>query len=131
MKWETTSMRLFYDVLTDILYIHPQESYKGAERLEHAQENITSLNQKVGDTVKGVMVYLPGHYISAQVTLYYKNNVPEVPMALIENSSFKRMLGRMVLSVASARRPLKIFNNEEQAYSWLTAQMQIRQKHTV
>jgi uncharacterized protein YuzE len=124
MKWETTSMRLGYDNLTDILYIHPQESYEGAEKLEHAQENIASITEKVGDIVKGVMVFLPNHYINAEVTLYYKKNVPEVPMALIENSPFKRMLGRMVLSVASPKRPLKIFDNEDQAYEWLIKQIE-------
>jgi hypothetical protein len=120
MNWETRSMALRYDVTENILYISPPDSFKGPEQKEHAEENITSILSKAGDTVKGIMAYLPRHYISAEATLYYKKQTPDIPIALIEDSFFKRMLGNMIFSIGSSNRPLKMFGNDKDAYAWLT-----------
>ena len=106
-----------------ILIITPPPGFKGPETLEHAKENITMFKERLGDNVKGILAFLPNHYINAAATRYYRENRPQVPGALIEDSMIKRMVGNFLLSLSTSAAPMRLFNDEEKARFWLLSKI--------
>ena len=127
MKWQTTTMR---GELNDngILTIWPKEEFKGPETIEQATENLVFLEEEIGIArVKAVMAYLPKHYINVAATRYYRENCPHFPIAFISDSSFKKMLGNMLLNIGNKSRPTRLFMNKEDASEWLDGEMKKRE----
>ena len=112
-------MVICFDPQKGILEIKPNEDFKGRESLEHAKENINTGFQMCGNNLKAVIAEMPSHYINAEVTLFYKKNVPNVPLAMIANSSFKVMIGNFLLSLGRPERPTALFKNHEDALEWV------------
>ncbi len=128
MEWETTTMRLFLDAASGILTIKAHENFKRAETLEEAEHNIKVGMAKAADCTKAILIEMPNHYVSAEVTRYYKNNTPNLPMALVANSFFKKMMGNFILSFDSPERPTRLFTNFESGKQWLLEILKLEQK---
>jgi len=122
MKWATASMNLELDD-DGILYIVPPPDFEGPETLQHAEENIELLHSSIGKGVKGIHAIMPDHYVNVDATQHYRRHAPEVPCALVGNSFFKKMMGNFMLAISNTKRPIKMFNNEEEAMAWLKAKM--------
>jgi len=123
MKRSTQTMHFEFDNKSGILTIKPVESFKGPETEEQAKENVDKVNEFWKDSLKGMLAYLPQHYINVQATAYYKQNAPKVPLALIGDSFFKKMIGNFLLSLGSSTRPTKLFTTLKEADQWLNDQV--------
>jgi hypothetical protein len=119
MKWETTTMRLHFSEATGVLDIRPQENFNDFETVTHAKENIEEGLMRVGDAAKAIVVEMPNHYVNAEVTRYYRNNMPDMPIALVADSYFKRMIGNFILSLDTQGRPTKLFKSFDEAHNWI------------
>jgi hypothetical protein len=115
-------MNLEFDETLGVLFVDPYPDFSERERLEHAKENVESSLEKAGDNLCGILAVMPHHYISAEVTRYYKNNVPNVPIAMVAHSFFQKMMGNFLLSMASPARPTKLFTSKEEGLEWLKVQ---------
>lgn len=124
MKWSTTSMEFFFDEESGILTITPPEGFSGPETMEHAQENLKQAGL-MGDELKGILAYLPNHYVNVKITRFYRQNAPNIPVALLleGESFFKKMMGNFFLSLDSGVRPTRIFTSEGEALEWLKEKM--------
>ncbi len=127
MKWETQTMKVTYHLESDILYIYPKK-VNGPETLEQATENLETALLHVGETIKGLVAVMPNHYINAEVTRYYKTHIPNIPIALVADSFFKRMIGNFLLTLASPKRPTKLFSDEKEATAWVSLQIDVMSK---
>lgn len=107
-----------------ILVISPPTDFNETETLEHAKENVEYGMTLVADQLRGILAYMPKHYVNAAATSYYKKNVPDVPVAMVAHSFFQRMIGNFMLSIESANRPVKLFATEEEARKWLKSRME-------
>lgn len=103
----------------EIIIVHPVDGFKGPETLEIAKENLASLNDNAKQKLKAALFYLPPYYVNAEATLFYGRNAPMVPVALVGNSFIKVMVGKFLLSLITAKRPMKIFSTELEAFEWL------------
>lgn len=121
MTRHTTTMTLHLGE-DGIITVTPTD-FTGSEELMHAKENFNAMFDIGLENIKGALANLPNHYISTKVTKFYKENVPMVPIALIGDSFFKKMLGNFLLVLASPMRPTKVFSNEEEAKIWLKEKM--------
>lgn len=121
LNWTTTSMRLSFNEEKGLLIIRPHEGFRQAETLEHARENIEISLELVGSyaNIKGILAFMPDHYINVEITRYYKQNVPNVPIAMVGDSFFKKMIGNFLMILNSPDRPIRLFTNEEEALLWL------------
>lgn len=119
MKWQTTTMDIEYNEGSGIVTIRPIPSFSGPETLEHAEENLNSIDDQIKDLVKGALAYLPDHYIDTKATRHYKDYASNIPIALVGASFFKKMIGNFVLAIAGPKRPMKLFTEEENALNWL------------
>lgn len=119
LEWETTTMRLSLDMACGILTIKAHENFKRAETLEEAKHNIEMGIANAKADTKAILIEMPNHYVSAEVTRYYKNNTPNLPMALVANSFFKKMIGNFILSFDSPERPTRLFTDFESGKKWL------------
>ena len=118
MTFSTTSMEV--ELTEDgILIITPPKGFKGPETLEHAKENINVLKTHFQEKLKGIMALLPEHYVNAKANAYYKENTPEVPIAMVGKSFLKKMIGNFFLSMMASNRPMKIFDDSTEAMNWL------------
>ncbi len=118
MKWTTESMLVELNE-SGLLIIAPPDNFKGPETLKHAEENIALFRKAMSDKVKGIMAFLPPHYVNTAATRYYRNNAPNVPIALIGDSFFKKMIGNFLLKIINTKRPVKLFTDEPEAWEWL------------
>lgn len=84
----------------------------------HAEENVQALST-FGNALKGFIAYMPDAYVCVAVVSYYKKNAPNIPMALVADSVFKRMIGSFMLKLGTQNRPVKLFTDDEEAIQWL------------
>jgi hypothetical protein len=124
-------MNLNFNQEEGILTITPHLDFKGPETIELARENKELVLDRLGNDLKGALVYMPPFYINAEVTKYYKETIPNIPLALIADSFFKKMLGNFLLRLTSPSRPMRLFSSEEEAEVWLRKEMgNINLSHT-
>lgn len=107
-----------------IITVNPVEGFKGPEAIEHAKENLGEFETRLGNALKGALVFLPPFYINAEATRFYKKNGPNIPIVLVADSFFKRMIGNFLFSMINASRPIKLFAVEEEARTWLTEKIE-------
>tara|TARA_R110000850_G_scaffold181226_1_gene306609 strand:+ start:226 stop:609 length:384 start_codon:yes stop_codon:yes gene_type:complete len=124
MEWRTTSMQFKLHV-NGIVVITPPEDFAGPETLEHAIENIESRNEYAEGKLKAVLAHLPNHYVNTAATKYYKQETPDVPIALVGDSAFKTMIGNFMLKLVRPGRPIKLFTEEADAMTWLEQELGI------
>lgn len=130
MKWHTTTMQLEFDETQGVLLVDPHPDFTGKETVENAEENIRTSVEYSGDKLTGILAVMPNHYISAEVTRYYKQHVPHVPIAMIAKSFFQKMMGNFLLSMAAPKRPTKLFTEKEEGLKWLEIQKKaVESKH--
>lgn len=122
MKLSSESMEA--EINSDgILVITPPKDFKGRETLVHAQENIEIFSSVDTGLVKGIMGFLPTHYIDSKATRYYKENRPKLPVALISDSTIKTMMGNLLLAMSSSSAPMKLFSNKNDGMVWLLSKI--------
>lgn len=102
-----------------VIIVNPREGFKGPETLEIAKENLASLELNCKNDLKGGLFFLPPYYVNAEATLHYGKHAPMVPVALVGDSFIKVMVGKFLLSLITAKRPIKIFSTENEAWEWL------------
>lgn len=123
LKSQTTTMAFHFIPSVGILIINPPEGFKGPETIDDAKENLVMGVELSDGNLKGILAEMPNHYVNAETSLYYKKNVPDVPIALVANSSFKVMMGNFMLSLAKPKRPTALFKNTADAFEWLEQQI--------
>lgn len=118
MKWSTTAMQVEMND-EGIIIVNPVEGFKGPETIVHAKENLASLDESLKDKLRGAIFFLPPYYVNTEATRYYGKNAPAIPVALVGDSFIKIMVGKFLLSLITAGRPIKIFSTFDEAMGWV------------
>lgn len=119
----TLTMEFAFDREKGLLIIRPPYSFKETETLEHARLNLEYGVALSGNQLRGILAFMPRHYVNAAATSYYRHHTPEVPVAMVANNFLEKMIGSFMLSLQRTKRPLALFYNEKEAHIWLEARM--------
>lgn len=122
LVWRTRTMNLEFDEDEGIIFVRRVDDFTGPETLEHAQENIAQLPIFM-DRLRGAILHMPDHYLTASVTRYYGKNTPNIPVGVVANNRFRKILGNFILGLANTARPMKMFDQEEEALSWVMGKL--------
>ena len=116
---EGMSMEVAFDEASSIVHITPPTDFKGPETINHARTNLEYAMGMFGDKAKGVVAHLPYHYINVEASLYYKENLPDIPVAMVGTKSFQLLIARFLLKITKPSRPMKVFESESSAVAWI------------
>ena len=120
---DTLSMEFTFDQEKGLLIIRPPDNFKETETPEHARLNLEHGIALAGNQLKGILAFMPRHYVNAAATSYYRRHTPEVPVAMVANNFLEKMIGSFMFSLKRTKRPLALFYNENEASKWLETQM--------